>query len=227
MIAEPTADRGDRTREKLLNAAIDVFGRHGFDGATTRMLAEAAGVNQQAIPYYFGGKDGLYVATADFIAAAINLRVKGVRERIRTRLAGADAGGGAIGKAQARALLGEIVQRMATLFAGSESEPWARFIVREQMQPTEAFRRLYDGVMSPLLDVICRLVGILLAEPAESEHVRLRSLSLLGSVLVYRMAHAATLAKLEWKQVGPREMAAIQALATELVATIRPARSRP
>ena len=55
----------------------------------------------------------------------------------------------------------------------------------------------------------------------------LATICLTGGVLVYRMAHAATLAKLEWKQVGPREMAAIQALATELVATIRPARSRP
>lgn len=39
------ADRGDATREKLLNTAIDVFGRYGFDGATTRKLADAAGVN--------------------------------------------------------------------------------------------------------------------------------------------------------------------------------------
>ena len=39
--------RGDLTREKLLTASIDVFGRYGFDGATTRMLTDAAGVNQQ------------------------------------------------------------------------------------------------------------------------------------------------------------------------------------
>lgn len=57
-------NRGDVTREKLLSASVDVFGRYGFDGATTRMLADAAGVNLQAIPYYFGGKEGLYIATA-------------------------------------------------------------------------------------------------------------------------------------------------------------------
>src|SRR3546814_4183421 len=64
-------DRGDTTRQKLLRASIDVFGRHGFDGATTRTLADAAGVNLQAISYHFGGKDGLYVAAAEHIAAMI------------------------------------------------------------------------------------------------------------------------------------------------------------
>ena len=43
--------RGEDVRLKLLQAAIEVFGRHGFDGASTRMLSGAAGVNLQAIPY--------------------------------------------------------------------------------------------------------------------------------------------------------------------------------
>ena len=64
-------DRGDVTREKLLTSSIDVFGRYGFDGATTRMLAETAGVNLQAIPYYFGGKEGLYIAAAEHLSSII------------------------------------------------------------------------------------------------------------------------------------------------------------
>src|SRR5579862_9588675 len=62
MAAENLAPNRNDLRLRLLEAAIDVFGRHGFDGASTRMLAKAAGVNLQAIPYHFGGKEGLYLA---------------------------------------------------------------------------------------------------------------------------------------------------------------------
>ena len=190
--------RGDLTREKLLTASIDVFGRYGFDGATTRMLTDAAGVNQQAIPYYFGSKEGLYIATAEFIAQQIGVHVSPMREKVRGRFLRADEAGDPVGEAEARALLTQIVETVAALFVSKESEPWARFLIREQMYPTEAFRRIYDAVMSPMFDVVGRLVAIMLRDDPASEHIRLRTLSLLGSVLVFRMAHAAVMAKLGW-----------------------------
>ncbi len=50
------------TRLRMLHAALDLFGRHGFDATTTRMLTQAAGVNLGAIPYHFGSKEGLVAA---------------------------------------------------------------------------------------------------------------------------------------------------------------------
>jgi AcrR family transcriptional regulator len=55
----------DRTREALLNAALTEFADKGFAGARVSEIAERAGVNQQLISYYFGGKDGLYKAILD------------------------------------------------------------------------------------------------------------------------------------------------------------------
>jgi len=221
--SEPTevnADRGDVTRQRLLLAAIDVFGRHGFDGTSTRHLANAAGVNLQAIPYYFGGKEGLYIAAAEHIAAAIASHVGDRRERIRARLADAEHRSAALGVDEARAFLCEILETMAMLFVSRESESWARFLIREQMEPTEAFRRVYGSVMQPTLEVVGRLVGIILNEDPGSEHVRLRTLALLGGVMVFRMAHAAALAQLGWQEIGSREAAAIRNLARELVASL-------
>ncbi|HEX8519564.1 MAG TPA: TetR family transcriptional regulator [Pseudonocardia sp.] len=51
-----------RTREVILDAALAEFGEHGYTGARTSGIAERAGVNQQLISYYFGGKAGLYRA---------------------------------------------------------------------------------------------------------------------------------------------------------------------
>lgn len=213
-------ERGDATRDKLLVASIDVFGRLGFDGATTRALADAGSVNLQAIPYYFGGKEGLYLAAADHIAALIASHVGDLRDRVRARLGEAERQGTPVAPNEARAFLSEILDTMATLFVSQESEPWARFISREQMAPTEAFTRIYGGVMKPLLEVVARLMAILLRDNAASEHIRLRALALIGSVLVFRMAHAAALAQLGWTTVGPREVGVVQALARELVAAI-------
>ena len=49
-------------REKILDAALDVYGRMGFRGATTRMIAEAAGINEVTIFRQFGSKSALIEA---------------------------------------------------------------------------------------------------------------------------------------------------------------------
>lgn len=52
----------ERSRELLLNAALDEFSAKGFAGARVQDIAARAGVNKQLISYYFGGKEGLYRA---------------------------------------------------------------------------------------------------------------------------------------------------------------------
>jgi AcrR family transcriptional regulator len=52
----------ERTRERILDAAVTEFGEHGFAGARVSAIAARAGVNQQLISYYFDGKKGLYRA---------------------------------------------------------------------------------------------------------------------------------------------------------------------
>ncbi|MBN9445309.1 MAG: TetR family transcriptional regulator, partial [Bosea sp.] len=47
------------TRQALIRAGLDLFGRNGFDATSTREIAQAAGVNSAGIAYHFGGKDGL------------------------------------------------------------------------------------------------------------------------------------------------------------------------
>lgn len=47
------------TEERLLEAAEQIFSKHGFKGATTRMIAKKADVNVALIARYFDGKYGL------------------------------------------------------------------------------------------------------------------------------------------------------------------------
>lgn len=55
--------RSDATRLRILEAALQAFSAHGYDGAMTRDIAEAAGIQQPLINYHFGSKEGLWRAT--------------------------------------------------------------------------------------------------------------------------------------------------------------------
>lgn len=52
----------ERTKGKLLDAALTEFAANGYQGARVSAIAARAGVNKQLVSYYFGGKEGLYRA---------------------------------------------------------------------------------------------------------------------------------------------------------------------
>ena len=58
----PRAEEGAAVRERLLDAAAELFGRQGFARTSLRDLASAAGVTPAMVSYYFGSKEGLYSA---------------------------------------------------------------------------------------------------------------------------------------------------------------------
>lgn len=60
----PGGSKGERTREAILDAATEVFALSGL-GASTRQVAEAAGVTQPLLLHYFEGKDALVRAVID------------------------------------------------------------------------------------------------------------------------------------------------------------------
>lgn len=55
----------ERTKKLILEAATAEFAAHGYAGARIGAISTRAGVNQQLISYYFGGKEGLYQAISD------------------------------------------------------------------------------------------------------------------------------------------------------------------
>jgi AcrR family transcriptional regulator len=53
------------TRSALLDAAVDEFARHGFEGARVQAIVRRAGVNERMIYHHFGSKAGLYAAALE------------------------------------------------------------------------------------------------------------------------------------------------------------------
>lgn len=211
--------RGDATREALLDAALELFGRRGYHATGNRALAATAGVNPALIGYHFGGKRGLYLATFQTIAERMQRRLGPAARSIEAELNGA----GATGDRAAETLLPllhRLLDAFVAMMAAEESGPWARLIVREQMDPSEALDILYDGVLGRVLALVTRLVHEIGGAGDASEAptpgatgetgARLTALTLMGQALIFRVARATALRHLEWEEIGPEELALIQ-----------------
>ena len=59
--------RGEETRARIVDAAMQVFAAEGFARASTRRIAAEAGVNPPALQYYFDSKEGLHRACGELI----------------------------------------------------------------------------------------------------------------------------------------------------------------
>ncbi|NLG21793.1 MAG: helix-turn-helix transcriptional regulator, partial [Actinomycetales bacterium] len=54
--------------QRILEAAINLFGRNGVKGTSMRAIAEEAGVSQALVVHHFGSKDGLQRACDHHVA---------------------------------------------------------------------------------------------------------------------------------------------------------------
>ena len=52
-------------KDHILDVAERVFSEHGFDGASTRLISGEASVNMAMLNYYFGSKEGLFLAVIE------------------------------------------------------------------------------------------------------------------------------------------------------------------
>ena len=216
--------RGEATRGALILAAVQVFGRDGYSAATTKAIARQAGANQALISYYFGGKEGLYTAVVEHITEEIGRRIGPVAEQVESERRRVEAST-AMPAAEARMAYFDLLRRVLDGFidvlTAVESAAWAKIIVREQQEPSAAFEILYQGVQGRLLDQIGGLVARIEGRRVASAADRLTVLTIVGQVLVFRVARAAALRYMGWEGLRPRDVARIKrALARNLAAML-------
>lgn len=183
------------TDRRLLEVAIDHFGRLGREGASTRAIARDADTLMSSITYHFKGKDGLYLACAEHIAATIRAKIAPIVDRLAVPAPAAEA----------RATIGALVGGMIVIMMQEEIAPIARFVVREQMSPSPAFDVLYDGAMRHVIEPLVVLLKTVAGERLSDEDARMRAFSLLGQVFALRFGRAALMRLTGWESVGPRQ----------------------
>lgn len=216
-MASNPSTRGEATREALIRAALEIFGRDGFQAASTRAIAGAAGVNQALIGFHFGGKKELYIATFGYVTHRLAERIGPLLEDIEAQLRVRHSG-----RTSARTrlerwlpLLHRVTDALVVVFTSEESRSWARLILREQQDPSEAFEAHYDESIGRIVSAVTGLVARALDRPPRDRQVRLLVFTIIGQALIFRAASATVVRHLGRQigsQIGRRDTAAIQAL---------------
>lgn len=184
--------RGEQTQARIIATALRIFGEHGYDQTSTRKIAAEAGVNPPALQYYFGGKEGLHRACAQFI-------IDRVRASLAPAFQAASKALAARSRAGARAALCAILHTLADSLASTDSDDWSRFIARGKTDGAgPAMSMIRDRVGHPLTETTARLVGFLLGEAGDAPAARLRALMLLAPVSWLHANRDSVLAVLGW-----------------------------
>jgi AcrR family transcriptional regulator len=191
------------TRQALIRAGLDLFGRNGFDATSTREIAQAAKVNSAGIAYHFGGKDGLRQACAEVIVARIQAVLVGGATSVAIAIDPADR------DMAAEQLLSLVDRMVAFLTTAPESELIARFVVREMLTPSPAFETIYGGLFEPVHRRVCQVWAAATGMAPEAPATRLAVFAAIGQVVYFRIARPAVTRRMGWDGVGPDEARAI------------------
>lgn len=195
--------RGEETRLRIIRAAIELFGEHGFVAASTRDIAARAGVNAPALQYYFENKEGVYRACVEYLADEVWQKFGPVVQRATDTLEATDD------VARLIEAFVDIQNVMIDKALTAPSEPTLKlFFVREQggQEPpiaTEIFQRRVRG---PLNSVATAIIGKIAGTPAHDPVTVLRLLSLHGQFMAFHLAPRSVMTLLGWSQIDEEKI---------------------
>jgi AcrR family transcriptional regulator len=168
------------TQKRVLDAAGEVFAEVGYRAATVRQICEKAGANIAAVNYYFGDKEGLYLAVLRSVPDAH-------AEKYPPQF-------GLTPDATAAQQLHAYVQSLLQRVFDAGRPGWhLKLIAREMTEPTRALDTLIEEFARPLHRELASIVRRLLGPAATDESVRLGALSVMGQCVYYH--HARTVLK--------------------------------
>lgn len=192
--------KGDETRRAILAAALAEFGEHGLAKATTRGIANAAGVTLPSLAYYFGNKQGIYLACAtDIVDRYVRQMDTIPADGVASALAGADADA-------CRNYLKQLLRRLTQLFAGPEALAWTTFVTRELREQGPAFDVLYERLWEPGVRLLARLIAGGRGSTRVSDADTIDALMLISSLVAFYTGRAVSMRTLDWHVIGERQL---------------------
>ncbi|MGL4725866.1 MAG: transcriptional regulator CecR [Scandinavium sp.] len=211
MNTTPITSKGEQAKNQLIRAAIAQFGEYGLH-ATTRDIAALAGQNIAAIPYYFGSKEDLYLACAQWIADFIGSNFRPLAEHGEQLLSQPNPD-----KAAIRELILSASKNMILLLTQDETVNLSKFISREQLSPSPAYQLIHDQVIAPLHGHLTRLIAAWTGLDPNDTQTILHTHALLGQILAFRLGQETILLRTGWAKFDEEKAGIIfQVIATHI-----------
>ena len=159
------------TRDKLIEAAGEVFAERGYRAATIREICRLAGANVAAVNYTFGDKMGLYTEV--------------LRHSVRAARTAAITAALDGSSSPEEMIRGVIRARLMSLCQEARPDWQIRLVMHEFSHPTPAMGRVVDEGMRPIYDRVRQAVGEIIGLPPDHETTLLSVNSIVGQILFY------------------------------------------
>jgi AcrR family transcriptional regulator len=189
----PEREQNLETRQRLLEAAGEVFAERGFRAATIREICERAEANVAAAHYHFGDKSELYLAV---LKSCSDEALKKYPPTL-----------GLAETATAEEKLHAFVRSFLFRIADKGRPAWhGRLMAREMAEPTAALDGLINDVYRPLIERLEGIVRELVGPAAALDAVRACSRSVLGQCLYYYHARPVIQRMMPQQQFEPADL---------------------
>ncbi|KRP37632.1 MAG: hypothetical protein ABS34_01835 [Opitutaceae bacterium BACL24 MAG-120322-bin51] len=160
-----------KTRGRLLQAAMALFAERGFEKTTMVAISERAEANVAAVNYHFGDKQALYVAAlrAAFAEANASFPVLLAEE----------------GASPEQRLRHHIAALISQIFSPSDAGYLCRMVAREFAEPTFAIDMIFSELISQNQAQMWNAVSSILGSNVPEQQVHLAMVSVVAQFQFY------------------------------------------
>lgn len=216
--------RGEETKQRIVDAAIVIFGRQGFAGTSTRDIAAAAEVKTPAIQYYFDGKLGLYQACIDQLTGMVWRRISPAVAACQEQVAAGAALDDLV------ACLSEVQNCLIdSFFADHEGSAIRRLLAWEDAEndanSSEQFMR--DRIGLPIFETFRQVVERVAAIPLSPIEIEMHALSVMGVTMIFHINQCRVMDMLHWPSVDEGLLATLKTVADRQLAYALAGLARP
>lgn len=198
--------RGARTRRRIIETAIEMFGSLGYERTATRAIARRAAVSLPALTYYFGGKEGLHRACAEYIVSDVHERLAPAAAHVSAALARSR-----LSRRELLELLRQVIEPFIEGMATERPESWVLFFTRAQSERSAAFDVLFERVAGRIIGLTAEIVARLLRRAPDDPEALIRALSIVGQTALLRRARPILLRALGWPDFSGKRLELLKA----------------
>lgn len=160
----------ESAKERLLEAAQEVFAERGYAAASVRDICGQAGVNIAAVNYYFGDKERLYIEA-----------VKTAHSCAMAEPPMPEWPAGYSPWQKLREFIGVVVQRIMR----DQKPHLMQLVMRELSQPTAACAEVVRDSIRPMADVLMSILSELMPG-VRPEECYMFGFSVMGQILIHK-----------------------------------------
>jgi len=172
-------------RERLLEAAAELFARRGHEHVTIREIAAAAGVRHGGVNYHFSSKRDLYLEVlARHAPPGGDIKSGGNPIVLAARSARTPE--------DAREALKAIIAMLVKRMTAPPTSIAMGLMQQELKKPDGPDDAIYKSVIELENRTIAQLLGILAPSVTDEQELHLRALGIMAQALVFRVAYPVT-----------------------------------